>query len=162
MFRTPFGKMNSNVRLYFKFWFWCVASTALAFIGGGCSDGLKVSPVFEHVEMKAILVGSEKSALPALRATTLFKPEYNFKDCELVLTTPGNDTSNTIRRIMSDCTNAIVRLGGAILTNTNSSEWGFHELTYETAVTKGLFRLYSADLGNSKTKLVAIMLESRK
>jgi hypothetical protein len=147
-------------RMCFKRWFCGVASGTLTLICTGCTDRIEVSPVFEGLKLDVILkrVGN----VPELRTTSATKLEYNFKDCELILRVPGNLTSNVVFRIMSDCTNAIVRLGGTILTNTSDSQWGSHELTYATARTKGLLRLYSAEVGNSQTKLIAVMLECRR
>ena len=148
---------------YFKRWLCDIASGTLALMCSSCNDGTHVGPVFEGADLALILIGSNKPGeKPEYRDTTTIKPEYNFKDCVLVLTVPQNQTINTILRIMSDCSNSIVRLGGTILSNTNISQWGSHELTYETARAKGLFRLYSAEVGNSKLKLVAVMLEGRR
>ena len=144
-------------------WFCFVASGMLAILCASCTDGLHVSPVFEGANLQLILIGPKHlGVVPELCTTASLKPEYNFKDCELVLTIPGNQTSNTLARIMSDCSNSIVRLGGTIVSNTNISQWSSQELAYETPTAKGLFRLYSADVGNSQTKLVAVMLECRR
>jgi len=157
---TPLWISEQNVWRHFKRWLYVIASGTLTLICSSCNDGTHVGPVFEGAELALILIGSNKPGeIPEYRATTTIKPEYNFMDCELVLTVPHNQTSNTMLRIVSDCTNSIVRLGGTILSNTNISQWGSHELTYETARAKGLFRLYSAEVGNSKLKLVAVMLE---
>ena len=153
-------KATLSVYSYFKYLTCGIITTTLAIIFTSCGDGLHVSPVFEGVDLELILVGSKKHGdIPELRASTSIKPEYNFKDCELFLPIPGHQTSNNIVRIISECTNSIVRLGGTILSHTNSNHWESHRLAYETARTKGLLHLYSAEAGNSKTKLIAVMLE---
>ncbi len=74
----------------------------------------------------------------------------------------GNQASDAMQRMMSNCANMIVRLGGTILTNTHDSSWGSHELTFETARARGLLRLYPTEVPDSKLKIVAVMVESRK
>jgi hypothetical protein len=144
-------------------WHYSFVAGALAIVCASCTKVVQVSPVFEGADLEQILIGSRKPGeVPELRSTAVLQPEYNFKDCELVLTVPQNQTINTIMRIMSDCTNSIVRLGGRILSNTNINQWASHELTYETARTTGLFRLYSAEVGDSKMKLVAVMIEAQR
>jgi hypothetical protein len=146
--------------MHAKKWFCGVSSGILTIFCISCNDGLHVSPVFEGIDLESVLVGSEKpDDTPELRSRISNKPEYNFKDCQLILSVPINQTSNTLHKVLLNYKDAVVRLGGTILGETNIAQWGSRELTYETRSTKGFFRLYSAEIANSKTKIVAIVLE---
>jgi len=141
-------------------WVFGVLCGILSIVCIGCNDGIHVSPVFEGIDLETVLIGSWKPEdTPELRSRISNKPEYNFKDCQLIIPVPINQASNTLLNVLTNYTNAVVRLGGTILGETNVTQWGSCELTYETPSTKGFFRLYSAEIGNSKTKIIAIMLE---
>lgn len=131
--------------------------TAAIFVCAACNHEVRESSVFKGVNLKSILLGS--NVLSEVRQTTSLQPEYNFKDCELVLSVPGGQLADALSRIMSGCSNAVVQFGGTASAKTDLSPFANFELVYETTEVKGFIRLYSAEVGIAKVKLTAAMFE---
>ena len=140
-----------------------VLSVVLVIFCAGCEAGVEKSPVFEGVDLKLLLIGSDRiGGMPELQASSSSVPEYSLKDCEVVLNVPEGQHIDLVTNIMAHCANTIVRFGGRISTNDGSGPLSSREINYETERAIGQFRLYSADVDNSRLKLIAVMLECRR
>jgi hypothetical protein len=129
----------------------------------GCNEGPRVSPVFARIDLQAVVRDPKRpEIMPELRTTRSLTPDYNFMDCEVIWTAPRSQASNATSKIVSYYTNQIVRFGGKILSNTNDIQWGSCTVTYETAQNKGQIVLYSSECGESHTKLVTTVFETRR
>lgn len=149
--------------LYIKCKF--VFLTIILLMAFGCGGGPQVekSAIFEGVDLKLLLVGSNQvGAIPALQATASSVPEYSFKDCECTLEVPIGQRSNFVARIMMDCSNVVAQLGGTISTNIPQDSFTSNELDYETDKKVGRFQLYTTDLNERQMRLIAILFECPK
>lgn len=160
---TPMNKRVQTGRLLSAQYFFGACCLVAIISVAGCNSRFPESRVFQNINLTTLFSVDEykPNKQPTSSSITVL-PEYATENCKLTLVLSNDKTKEYLSRVMAECTNRVVQLGGLITGEGKTSNSDMQELMYKTDKTRGQISVWSTSVNETNLEVLVMIFECRR